>query len=199
MYREWLVSCTLSAWILSVWSTVKSSVPKLDGKLWQFSPGKSYWFPASQESRCSSIHLLDCLGKVLHVTLRRRAKTRSLNSSDSHTARVTGAFSPSKLISPQTQQHRTMQSSQNLLTITLPPFGRRRVGWRITFKEVHHNFLYRSIKGVILYWILFPLGDSISTAISRREGLHVICRSCTRGSMELPQGCLSVLHAYVLR
>ena len=65
----------------------------------------------------SSIHLLGCLGEVLYVTLRRRAKTRSLNSSDSHTARVTGAFSPSKLISPQTQQHRTMQSSQNLLTI----------------------------------------------------------------------------------
>ena len=114
----------------------------------------------------SSIHLLGCLGEVLDVTLRRRSKTRSLNSSDSHTARVTGAFSPSKLISPQTQQHRTMQSSQNLLIITLPPFGRRRVGWGITFKEVHHNFLYRSIKGVILYWILFPLGDSIPTAIS---------------------------------
>ncbi len=65
---------------------------KLDGKLWQFSPGKSYWFRASQEGRCSSIHLLGCLGEVLYVTLRRRAKTRSLNSSDSHTARATGAF-----------------------------------------------------------------------------------------------------------
>ena len=41
--------------------------------------------------------------------------TRSRNLSDSHTTRVTGAFNPSKLISSQTQQHRTMQSSQNLL------------------------------------------------------------------------------------
>ena len=117
-------------------------------------------FRPSQKGRCSSIHLAGCFGEVLYVTLRRRVATNSLDPSDFHAPRVTGAFSPSKLISPQTQQNRAVQSCQNLLIIALPPFGRRRIDWGINFKEVHHNFLYRSIKGVILYWIMLPLGDN---------------------------------------
>ena len=71
-------------------------------------------FRPSQKGQCSSIHLAGCFGEVLYVTLRRRVATNSLDPSDFHAPRVTGAFSPSKLISPQTQQNRAVQSCQNL-------------------------------------------------------------------------------------
>ena len=53
-----------------------------------------------------------------------------------------------------------MLPRQYSLIITLPPFGRRSVGWGITLKKVHHNFLHRSIKGVILNWILHSLREA---------------------------------------
>ena len=57
------------------------------------------------------------VGWLIHTFLSDSGQlwTRLRNPSDSHTTRVTGAFSPSKLSSPQPQQHRKLQSSRNLL------------------------------------------------------------------------------------